>query len=615
MGYISSSELNMELNRSLGNLNEVNVVLSYDKVDTMLRDDKLKVGDTVETNGYYSSNDGGGAKYIITTKTSQPDGYFYLETSNGLVASLIIGNNNTVSFKQIGAKPYDGGTKYDNKRHLEGYLLHLKTLKDRTQRIRLYIPSGIWNFSETTIYDSRGWTIVGDEAFTHRNNSNQGTIINAIADNQNAVWNIGVEDRVQYNFELGNLTFSACEYTKDGVNFRGGRRFNILKRALYFSGSCHGTVHPLSFQEIKGTAFEISTSWEIRFAPMTFRYIGGFTTPVMKFANVLSTLESAMPNISNVHFQLLDFEVVSGDMIQFEERSAFVNSAIGEIVVETSTYAGGTNIEFTSPEYNDATAKKLSIVRIDGELAGNKIGAILLNNFPWLACVDDGQVYSYDTVIGTYADLYNINLNIPLITTQGTRRDYSIIRNFNGSPNSLSTFSIDEVQNKSNSYKGIYNVSKFPTILSKGSYDSKFGGVDLLRGDLIPARDAIVRTSDNNSYTGMLNYDVDSLSPDKLAVRPITWLNRNLGEMLYVANVPGKELKIRMKIPNGQSTSVWVHKKGDQSSYISKTLVGNGSYSDYTLMTKEENVYGLAETLSLNFSVNFETRVDIIAWL
>ena len=64
----------------------------YNTVEDMKSDEKLTEGSIAITSGYYSSGDGGGAKYIIK---SQLNNFNHFETlSNGLYASLIIEGEN-----------------------------------------------------------------------------------------------------------------------------------------------------------------------------------------------------------------------------------------------------------------------------------------------------------------------------------------------------------------------------------------------------------------------------------------------------------------------------------------------------------------------------------------
>ncbi len=71
----------------------------YDNVATMKADDTLVEGDMAITLGYYEANDGGEAKYNITSTVSQSE--YQEELENGLFATLMI--ENEISVKQFGA--------------------------------------------------------------------------------------------------------------------------------------------------------------------------------------------------------------------------------------------------------------------------------------------------------------------------------------------------------------------------------------------------------------------------------------------------------------------------------------------------------------------------------
>ena len=77
----------------------------YNNVAEMKQSTRLKVGMATKTLGYYSTNDGGGAYYVIRAKQDSDvdDGGSLHELANGLVAELIV-ENGTVNVKQFGAK-------------------------------------------------------------------------------------------------------------------------------------------------------------------------------------------------------------------------------------------------------------------------------------------------------------------------------------------------------------------------------------------------------------------------------------------------------------------------------------------------------------------------------
>lgn len=97
----------------------------YATVDNMKSDASLHNNDKVKTLGYYATNDGGTAFYII--KSSEPTGY-YEELSSGLYAELIV--SGAANIKQFGAK---AGGEYDNTNILQYVCSHYRSV---------YIPRG-----------------------------------------------------------------------------------------------------------------------------------------------------------------------------------------------------------------------------------------------------------------------------------------------------------------------------------------------------------------------------------------------------------------------------------------------------------------------------------------
>jgi len=84
-------------------------IRTYDTIAAMKADTDLKEGQCVKTKGYYSANDGGEGEYIIVNETLTDDGGSIHKLSNGLFASLIVGDYTNV--KQFGA--YGDGTHDD----------------------------------------------------------------------------------------------------------------------------------------------------------------------------------------------------------------------------------------------------------------------------------------------------------------------------------------------------------------------------------------------------------------------------------------------------------------------------------------------------------------------
>ena len=94
-----------ELNEQLANITKISLKTFYN-VDEMKADEKLKIGDIVDTLNYY--HDGGGARYeiientLIDNQNSYHEGLNFINLENSLQAKLMIDNKFTL--KQVGLK-------------------------------------------------------------------------------------------------------------------------------------------------------------------------------------------------------------------------------------------------------------------------------------------------------------------------------------------------------------------------------------------------------------------------------------------------------------------------------------------------------------------------------
>ena len=129
----------------------------FDNVASMKNATNLQNGDFVITLGYYDANDGGGADYLIRTKTQDDvdDGGIVHFLSEDLVAEFIQ-KNNTVNVKQFGAKG-DGITDDTNV---------LKKMFDKCRELNItsiYIPKGEYIVSDTLLeYGINGLCLIGE---------------------------------------------------------------------------------------------------------------------------------------------------------------------------------------------------------------------------------------------------------------------------------------------------------------------------------------------------------------------------------------------------------------------------------------------------------------------
>jgi len=105
-------------------IKDLKAVRTYENVAAMKSDTKLREGQHVKTKGYYNSEDGGSAEYIIKSSSS---GYYEI-LSNELVAELIF--DKELNVKQLGAK--GDGTNDDSS------IISLALTKAKN----IYLPAG-----------------------------------------------------------------------------------------------------------------------------------------------------------------------------------------------------------------------------------------------------------------------------------------------------------------------------------------------------------------------------------------------------------------------------------------------------------------------------------------
>lgn len=153
-------------------------VTFYNTVALMIADAaNLKVGDTIQTLGYYSVNDGGGAEYKIVS--ARDNNHYYENISNNLFAELVIGDG--INVKQLGA--YGDNTHDD--------IVAIQTAFDLNIN-RIIIPTGVYLISDTINIERggliSGFVIDGDNCKIAYNGNDYAIQISKL---QNAIVKIG----------------------------------------------------------------------------------------------------------------------------------------------------------------------------------------------------------------------------------------------------------------------------------------------------------------------------------------------------------------------------------------------------------------------------------------
>ena len=570
----------------------------------------------VMTLGYYEANDGGGATYLIREKAEndvEDNGSIHF-INEKLVAELII-KNNTINFKQFGAKS-ENDTNFahiDCKPYLQKYLNYVE--KHKNDFIKLYIPSGIWCFSETCINTSNV-NIIGDLSFYGNNDRTNGTIITSLNQSQRYVWKLGgnadfdysVENIVTRHINIDFITFSSGVYTSANIPISLNE---ITKGALYIDCVSFSHMPTINFNYIYGTPLGMSTSWELYFNILNFREIYNHSKPCISFDEKHNAKGVNNPNISAVEINSIMFEVCNGDYINIALNSGLDNCIIHHINAECSFgngYQDNGSIGSTSPSssYNinecfvaGGQCSGLIIESINTQLIGNYVHT--LNNTTYVR--DEIIAHKYgDTNNQSVMQMiinniyYEIN-NIPIkVIAQHSNIEVSY-RN---------RILINNIVTECYGKNGIpvFDLKKYNSI-NVNNILARNQGNSLQLNNLI-------NTSFKNCYDYVVNNwednklitDNDCINPLKVACKKFNGDSNS--QIINIPNFVNKKIKIRMKIPNGTKVQVF-YKNGETSSSF-PSVTGTGQYAWYEFDFTDINI---VDTDNLILSIgNIETYLD-----
>ena len=415
--YFENLDVQEEINNKLdamvedGTLQEIittyiqaNVAWTFDTVADMQASTNLIEGSYARTIGYYSANDGGGALYKIKSSTGvTADEAFIVTVNADLVAEMVI-ENDTVNFRQLGAKSEED-TSYahtDCKTYLDKFLAKLDTITNKT--ISLFIPTGIWCFSETLLNRTHGFNIYGEKSFVITTaGSENSTIIAPVSNNQKHIWKIGgtsdyseTAQTMVYSWNINNLIFSTAEYST-------GRAIvtlkHVTKAALYLDGVTAGRSEFMQFDQVDGTALSITSSWENYFGTLNFRRVYDFNTPAFHFVKSHPITGATSPDISSTDIKDIMFEGINGDMIYSDNDSDLAELQIGNMNVESRlVQETGTEQGTIITNNSSKTADNHCAVFNFGRALGIMINQIKLGNFCnyKFTSSDTGQTYIND---------------------------------------------------------------------------------------------------------------------------------------------------------------------------------------------------------------------------
>lgn len=580
----------------------------FDNVAEMKDAASLEIGMTVETSGYYSANDGGRAKYAIRVRTSDDveDNGFIHFIDDDILAELII-EDNVVNIKSLGAKSQDKlNNRQDIKTHLEKYLNYNAAGSDR---VKLYIPAGVYYTTPVDIASTKGFYIYGDESF----GLNAGnTIISSYNDNQNYIFNIGNSSAMTQYFVLKNITFSTADYTYSTIFktfwLASNNDIKTINDSVVKMKYCQfGITDNLFFSNIKGKALNMSSIWEIYFKLLNFRNIRNESGCILCFDTRDTTLNE-YANITACNFEKIMFEQVVGNLIECNRRCDLFNCKFGLINFEDYRL-NYSDVTYSTDLSDLSDYTMLSIIRLN---AGAKveccINDIHLNNVATRYSTIDNTKYCYDNIINSVGQSgINNHYAIIINNIQNTGQSKDIICVKTDTHNADSSkISINNIQNGYGEYNYLFPVTNIQNI-KINNYQTKGQNTSSTLECNSIQNGKVKSFSDYVYRNGLITYDSDSNSRFGL----VNVIQGNLISNLISCEGKSK-LNIRAKIPNGVSTTLTIY---SSSHYKTLSVTGTGDFEEYTFDISSQTGWNYGDLISVHGTNDGNTLLfDTFYW-
>lgn len=575
---------------------ETNALLIFNNVNEMKQADNLINGSKCKTLGYYSVNDGGCATYLIRNITNNDvvdNGTLIPLNNENLVAELIV-ENNTINIKQLGARPQDKqNNKYDITQYLQVYMNFLDKI---TNRVRLYIPSGVWHCKGFTLSRRNGFDIFGDFGFCI--DTVDGTVITSYYDTQDYVLQIGNNITETKNFSFKNIVLSSSEFVyRDDLHCFTYSNIikNITNQVLNLLYATFGETDNLFFCNINGKALKMASCWELYFKLLNFRKISNRNSSIVSFGEADKTL-NANANITACNFEKIMFEAVHGDLFEFDYKCDFGNNHFGVINFEDYKLERDGEIYTTFNDENiqnfdEENAIHYSIFKLNNasSLNATVIDSIEMNNVSYRFYEYNNKKYVYDTILtveGEYTAYSPIIDNISII---GMNKDMRIMKiNPQTFPYVMSSLVINNICNysKKNFY---FDVTNAYDIKCNGKLEG-YTSEKLYINDCVPFYKSIYRTSLPAIFS-----DKNSLNNLNLCVKAFPY-------NMIKSVITGKNLLVRAKIPNGETCLLGTANINNPSKFYTLEMLGTGEFENYIFDIS--NIYNIGDIIDWRLSQN-----------
>lgn len=306
--------------------NSQNITIVGDKVFNTIADLKNATniinGDIVHTKGFYEINDGGGSTFnVVNTKpVDTPDEATVVTLKNGLYADLMLPSNNTINFKQFGAKEAGISEGRDCKPYMENYL----NFCDRyATTFKLFIQGGVWLFSATDL-TRKEYPLMGVDIEGVYSGGPSGTFIYPVGSTMSGsssameyLWRIGDSEHPSANNKISTLKLSSSLPTDYAYGFAGANDYPTSP-----AGSYYGTVRTVNVKLLvensHGDIFDkisiASPICAIKLNNVHNEYFGWMGIMGCKTQSENSGAIMLGENIYNVYFDYFNYEQSRGTL-------------------------------------------------------------------------------------------------------------------------------------------------------------------------------------------------------------------------------------------------------------------------------------------------------------
>lgn len=372
----------------------------YNSVIELKSDNSLKEGMTCVTLGYNYAGDGGSATYSIVSD-GEKDNIFYIGLDNGLIASLITGNQ--VNLYQLGCT-----------KDTDSSVAITKALE---KNLTVIVPKGNWLCNPLVL--PSGAVIKGENVNyeVETNDSNLHNNLSILQCNIDCETFIDCSNSDHITLEV---CLASCLGKSDYLNAKNITNFVKL------NGCCYSTFD-LMILCLNNNGLVISKSWENTFKRLYFR---GILNP-----NVTDIkCDLSEEGISQSIFYDIQSEGFGACVLDIE-NGLFYHNKIESVLVELSPYEPFERV-------SDTAGNKLPLFKL-GNGSNNIIGSIQINNLSLDNAKFEDTVYEHSIFNVTVHDsVFGILVN-SLVFDTGVNNDIQLLTQ-TGNPGFLSSYLIVE---------------------------------------------------------------------------------------------------------------------------------------------------------------------------